>query len=349
MPTVSCSQCGKSGNIPEQYIGRKIKCKQCASIFVAMEEIAAPAPRRSALSDLDIARETLDLIPASFARDECVLPIKRNGDKLLIAVPEGTPKTTIEKLKFIFNLKLDTLSASHDDLVHEIDRRYSPEPAAASKKASTPTRPAAKATHFECSRPKGDGICSDDSCPCGEPGAVISRGTGYLYISEEVVKFRQDVPTESAAMAKVRDVERTLDAKILNPKSLATPILMCKLGARNRGLDMKIAAEDAKHWWQTGEVPLRPTPTTAPAPQAKKESPEEAALNKKRNELVTKCITSHCIKTGEFISEQKAVQWTAGVMRLNLKQVEKLLSDKAALERFVPKLAASPSTAWAGV
>ena len=38
MPMVSCPQCGKSGNIPEQFLGKKIKCKQCASTFVASQE-----------------------------------------------------------------------------------------------------------------------------------------------------------------------------------------------------------------------------------------------------------------------------------------------------------------------
>jgi hypothetical protein len=38
------------------------------------------------------------------------------------------------------------------------------------------------------------------------------------------------------------------------------PILVCEQGAKLRGLDLKVAAEDAKRWWKTGKVSLRPTP-----------------------------------------------------------------------------------------
>ncbi len=57
---------------------------------------------------------------------------------------------------------------------------------------------------------------------------------------------------------------------------------MCELGAKCRGLDLEIAASDAKHWWATGEIPLRPTPMV-PISQQKfqgrslEEAKEEAA------------------------------------------------------------------------
>ena len=42
------------------------------------------------------------------------------------------------------------------------------------------------------------------------------------------------------------------------------PILVCEQGARLRKLDLKVAGADAAHWWRTGKVPLRPTPTMEP-------------------------------------------------------------------------------------
>jgi hypothetical protein len=36
--------------------------------------------------------------------------------------------------------------------------------------------------------------------------------------------------------------------------------LTCETGARKRNLNLKIAHEDAKHWWETGKVPFRETP-----------------------------------------------------------------------------------------
>ncbi len=38
------------------------------------------------------------------------------------------------------------------------------------------------------------------------------------------------------------------------------PILICKQASELRRIDQDIAAADAKQWWETGRVPLRPTP-----------------------------------------------------------------------------------------
>jgi|GEM_PF-3471075 len=105
----------------------------------------------------------------------------------------------------------------------------------------------------------GDAICSDDSCPCGYPGATIPRGGGYFYISKEVVDFRKDCPTVLEAEAKVRRMvgPRTL---FVAGSGVLSPILVCEIGAKKRGLNLEVAAADARHWWQTGLVPLRPTP-----------------------------------------------------------------------------------------
>jgi hypothetical protein len=45
---------------------------------------------------------------------------------------------------------------------------------------------------------------------------------------------------------------------------------MCEMGAKKRGLDLAVAAADAKYWWETGLVPLRATPKAGSA-EAKKE------------------------------------------------------------------------------
>jgi ankyrin repeat protein len=119
---------------------------------------------------------------------------------------------------------------------------------------------------FECSRPSGDGTCSDNGCPCGWPGAILPRGTGYLYVSKEVVDFREDACTEAEATAKIMSLQKRSGVVIANPNSLASAILICKQAALKRGVDLDIASQDARHWWETGEVPLRPTPSVAGHP-----------------------------------------------------------------------------------
>ena len=46
-----------------------------------------------------------------------------------------------------------------------------------------------------------------------------------------------------------------------------TAVLLCEQAARSRGLEIAIAAADARHWWETGTAPLRATPA---APVAEK-------------------------------------------------------------------------------
>jgi hypothetical protein len=93
--------------------------------------------------------------------------------------------------------------------------------------------------------PKERGLCSDRECPCDE--TPIPRGTGYLYVSKEAVQF----------------MERKLKGEIPDnviPGYGLMPFLVCKEGAELRGIDMEVAAEDARRWWETGKAPLRPTP-----------------------------------------------------------------------------------------
>lgn len=138
-----------------------------------------------------------------------------------------------------------------------------PKPAAAAPKPAAAPAPAPRSTpveqyeYMEVNRPAGDGLCSDDSCPCGYPGATIPRGGGYLYISQEVVDFRKDCKSIATAQARVQSMFGGM--ALFGPGVLA-PILMCEQGARKRGIDLQVAADDARHWWQTGMAPLRPTP-----------------------------------------------------------------------------------------
>ncbi len=128
--------------------------------------------------------------------------------------------------------------------------------------------------YFEAKRPAGDGVCSDNACPC--PQVRIPRGTGYLYIPQELVDFRRDARTDEEADRKAnRLAEEDPLAKMAKqygassyarilPPGKTNPILMCEQGARLRRIDLVIASADAKHWWKTGLVPLRVTPLVTP-------------------------------------------------------------------------------------
>lgn len=88
------------------------------------------------------------------------------------------------------------------------------------------------------------GFCSDRECPCSD--TEIPKGAGYLYISQAAVDHMRD------------KMDGTLDGfgLVMGPM----PVLVCEQGAQLRGLDLHVAGDDAKMWWKTGRVPLRPTP-----------------------------------------------------------------------------------------
>ncbi len=114
--------------------------------------------------------------------------------------------------------------------------------------------------YFYVKVPEGDALCSDNECSCPGRGAKIPRGTGYVYISKEVVDFRYDARTLSEVEKKVKQWESKIGGSIFFERGITCSILMCELGARKRSLDLEVASADAEYWWKTGKVPLRPTP-----------------------------------------------------------------------------------------
>lgn len=122
--------------------------------------------------------------------------------------------------------------------------------------------------YFECAAPPGDGCCSDNACPC--PEVEIPRGQGYLFISQELVAFRRQYPGEEEAGAAME--ARLRGAGFSGGFYSISPVLVCEQGAKLRNLDLKVAAADAAHWWATGKVALRATPSAgseAPAAETR--------------------------------------------------------------------------------
>ena len=108
---------------------------------------------------------------------------------------------------------------------------------------------------MECEVLPNVGYCSDNDCPCSV--TQIQHGTGYLYISPEVVKFRRNALTQAECRKKLTRLTEKNEYLSLQQYE---PILICNKGAKIRNLDLKIAAEDARVWWETQKAPLRATP-----------------------------------------------------------------------------------------
>jgi hypothetical protein len=177
------------------------------------------------------------------------------------------PSSLIEQIKFFIilcdEIKQYVIShplSSSKKNQHEIVQIGN----SAKEEANITTNPdpiTADIVYFECTRPSGDGKCSDDSCPCGYPGEDIALGCGYLYISKELVEMRRDALSIAELHVKFQKIQLQMGAAmIMSTSGVFMPILMCEQGAKKRGIDLSVAAADAKHWWKIGLAPLRPTP-----------------------------------------------------------------------------------------
>ncbi len=142
------------------------------------------------------------------------------------------------------------------------------------------TVPPPPAGYFEVPLPDGDGVCSDEECICG--GVVIARGSGYLYVDRETVDFRGNAPSVEQARAKeerVRSQMGDLDEVAAVMHGRTTALLVCEQSARRKGIDLEVAAADARHWWETGQAPLRATPEAKPV-EAKPAKADEPVADK---------------------------------------------------------------------
>ena len=106
-------------------------------------------------------------------------------------------------------------------------------------------------------------LCSDRECPCTGTDNLVPGQTGFLYISPEVFEMRKDALSQAAIqrkMARLREQAFGPNSRVYWDTGTTQPVFLCQLGAERRGLDLKVAAEDAEAWQRSGRCPLTPTP-----------------------------------------------------------------------------------------
>ncbi len=115
--------------------------------------------------------------------------------------------------------------------------------------------------YFELPIPDGDGLCSDNQCPCAD--TIIPQGKGYLYVGQDAVDFRKDAKTVEELYLKVKRMAKQFKGRdLMVHQEYTIALLSCKKGALLRNLDLSVAGSDAAYWWKTGLAPLRATPLT---------------------------------------------------------------------------------------
>ncbi len=335
MITFACPGCGKNFQVKAELAGRKTKCPKCGQALLVPTP-SAPVP----VSTRSVEPPPRTPAPSPAEVSKRAPPVSSLAPSSPTPKPESESSRIPEESKAPIAENLGGAFAGH---------------------------------YFESSRPSGNATCSDDSCPC--PGATIAPGTGYLYISEELIEFRKDAIAESAAAAKIQDLQRKLGAIVFNPNLLASPILMCRMGAEKRGIDLAWASRDAQHWWTTGQVPLRPTPMAGQTESARasiESSPKapwrpqsesmrifmlmqvtgmnhtaaEAAYEEElANEVGERCLLQHHKNTGQFLSSETTTKWMSAIYTLDKHDLKKLLADNDVFQRFLKALLIDPQRA----
>src|SRR5437016_2315265 len=84
------------------------------------------------LSQLDLDPEVLRLIPTSVAKKYDVLPIKRQGSSLVLAMADPTNLSALDDVAFMTNLQVTPVVASQGAIRNAIDRNYEAQAAAIS-------------------------------------------------------------------------------------------------------------------------------------------------------------------------------------------------------------------------
>jgi len=193
-----------------------------------------------------------------------------------------------------------------------------------------------KMAYFESDVPCGDGLCSDNRCPC--PEVRIPRGTGYLCIEQSLVDFRQKCSTLKSARDAMSRMQEQFRARLGGSDFVGFfrlgPILVCEQGAKLRNLDLEVASTDARHWWETGKVPLRATPS-ARSPGGAEHSPEKPKLLAKLKVLVAVATADGAIDPRERVYLESFCKSQG----LGIDDLEKLLTEQMVVDRkSLPRL-----------
>lgn len=76
------------------------------------------------LGTLDISQAVIGLVPESVARENVVLPLRMEGDSLVVAINDPMKFEVIDKLRFILNREIKCEVAPNDAILTAINRHY---------------------------------------------------------------------------------------------------------------------------------------------------------------------------------------------------------------------------------
>ena len=76
------------------------------------------------LDSIDIPQAVIALVPESVARENVVLPLRMDGDSIVVAINDPMKFEVIDKLRFILNREVKCEVATNDAILTSINRHY---------------------------------------------------------------------------------------------------------------------------------------------------------------------------------------------------------------------------------
>lgn len=77
-----------------------------------------------AISSMSIPQDVISTIPESVARENMVIPLRFDGDAIVIAIDDPMKFETIDKLRFLLNREIKCDTASKSDILNAINTHY---------------------------------------------------------------------------------------------------------------------------------------------------------------------------------------------------------------------------------
>ncbi len=139
----------------------------------------------TSLSELDVSRDVLRLVPKTLCLKHKLIPISVQGSRIKVALSDPTNISAVDDVRFITNLEVEIALATESEVLEAVERLYSQDP---------------------------DGPVDSDSGTFGDP--VRPGESGF----EEIANFQEDSAEETNTSVAINPTAEAIDAQQIDSK-----------------------------------------------------------------------------------------------------------------------------------
>ena len=174
---------GKLGTILVKL--RFVKEEQLADLLADQQDLSSVK-----LKDIEVSKELMDLIPREIVEKHEVIPIKRDGGTLTVAMPDPTDFPTIEEVRFITGLAIEAVLITRTDAQKAISGYFYRDEGAgeAGKRAKPSMHDAARGAMGVQPRPAAGGGTIDE---VDAPPARLMKVVISMLVEQGVIDLKE--------------------------------------------------------------------------------------------------------------------------------------------------------------